>query len=223
MADSVALLNDHLNVTLLHSLGIKVIWEKSQLVPTQRIQFIGAMLDSLKTHVFLPHNWAEKLWLAIANLHSHRLTTALWVQQLLGHTAAGISIVPYAKSHMRCLQIDFQQHLKPNWHPQNWCIWLWSHVKLSIIWWSISSNVFLGMPFHPPPPTITLTTDASLMGWGAHTKHLTMTELWSDKDKILHISVLELKMILCQFDCFYTFWQVTRWQSVATTQWLWVT
>lgn len=40
--------------SLCHSLGIQVNWKKSHLEPTQRIQFIGTILDSQQACAFLP-------------------------------------------------------------------------------------------------------------------------------------------------------------------------
>lgn len=56
VADSEA----HLTLTLdlLHSSGIQVNLKKSQLVPTKRIQFIGALIDSMLAKAFLPHDCA---------------------------------------------------------------------------------------------------------------------------------------------------------------------
>lgn len=109
VVDSVALLRDHLTLTLdlLHSLGMQVNWEKSQLIPMQWIQFIGAFLDSVKTQAFLPQDQAQKLWQSINKMCSLRSSPAIRIQRLLGHMAAAISVVPYAKLHMRLLQLEF--------------------------------------------------------------------------------------------------------------------
>lgn len=86
------------------------------------------------------------------------------------------------------------------------------HVKLSLKWWTVPDHIFLGIPFHPLSPTITLTTDAFLMGWGAHTGHLTIKRLRSDEDRGLHINILELKTILLVI---WWFLQILTGQMIA--------
>ena len=40
-------------------------------------------------------------------------------------------------------------------------------------WWTDRDNTLLGVPFHPEPPSVTLTTDASDEGWGgAHRRQV---------------------------------------------------
>ena len=46
---------------------------------------------------------------------------------------------------------------------------------------------------HPKDHSIQLFTDASNKGWGAHLEQTSTKGLWSDREKRLHINVLELK------------------------------
>lgn len=125
-----------------------------------------------------------------------RYSQALTVQCLLGHMAAAIPMVPFAKLHMRLLQAEFLQQLKPHRHlPFRW-IKVSFHVRKALSWWQDPNHVFRGMPFQLPIPSLTLTTDASLLGWGAHMGLLRTQDLWRGADLDLHINVLELKAVL---------------------------
>ena len=52
-----------------------------------------------------------------------------------------------------------------------------------------------GADLHPKDHSIQLFTDASNEGWGSHLKQTSTKGLWSDREKRLHINVLELKAV----------------------------
>ena len=57
------------------------------------------------------------------------------------------------------------------------------------------TNVMRGADLHPKDHSIQLFTDASNEGWGAHLDQSSTKGLWSDREKRLHINVLELKAV----------------------------
>lgn len=204
VADSKATVSSNLEVTLslLRSLGIQVNWKKSHLDPTRRIQFIGAILDSLAARAFLPLDRAQTLWRHVQRVRKRQRNTAYAIQQLLGHMAAAIAVVPLAKLHMRPIQLAFLKQFNPQKHSQSRIIFLNKGVRNSLLWWTLSCNVLQGTPFRRPIPTMTLTTDASLIGWGAHLGRLTTRGQWAEEDAKNHINWLELKTILLAIKAF---------------------
>ena len=52
-----------------------------------------------------------------------------------------------------------------------------------------------GADLHPKDHSIQLFADASNEGWGAHLDQSSTKGLWSDREKRLHINVLELKAV----------------------------
>lgn len=72
--------------------------------------------------------------------------------------------------------------------------------------------MFKGTDFQPPSRSITLTTDALLIGCGAHTKGLSTRGLWSNDDKSKHINYLELKTVLLAI---HSFLRILRGRTVA--------
>lgn len=125
MADSEALLRRHvsLSLDLLCSLGISVNLKKSHLIPAQVLQFIGALLDSVQARAFLPQDRAAAIWYWVHQVQQHRSSRALTIQRLLGHMAAAIPVVPFAKMHMRLLQAEFLRQFKPHRHlPSSSCV-----------------------------------------------------------------------------------------------------
>ena len=53
----------------------------------------------------------------------------------------------------------------------------------------------MGKPFVPPPPSVTLTTDAFNLGWGVSLPPHLLSGQWSPPDRSLHINHLELKAV----------------------------
>lgn len=109
--------------------------------------------------------------------------------------AATIAVVPFAKLSMRRLQLEFLRQLKPHRHlPSRW-IKIPLPVREALSWWLDPLHVLRGVHFQLPVPSLILTTDASLQGWGTHMAHLRAHDLWREEEMHLHISVLELKAV----------------------------
>ena len=99
-------------------------------------------------------------------------------------------------------------------NPIQWYLMRWNHVthglhymilvtkdlNQALLWWSVREHLSQGMAFSIPNTTITITTDASMEGWGDHCRlpGLTMalySDLWSRSESQLHINVLKLRTI----------------------------
>ena len=89
---------------MLQSLGLTINFEKTMLVPSQIINYIGARLNSLKARVFLPPERIQKLKKAVHKLKPHSLVSAHHAQHLLGLMASTTVALPHAQLKMRSLQ-----------------------------------------------------------------------------------------------------------------------
>ena len=100
---------------------------------------------------------------------------------LIGLLAATEKMVPEGYLHMR----PFQFHLKEHWRfPQS--------LDTLLPW---TETISAGADLHPKDHIIQLFTDASNEGWGTHLEQTSTKGLWSDREKRLHINVLELKAV----------------------------
>ena len=111
---------------------------------------------------------------------------------LIGLLASTEKMVPERRLHMR----PFHFHLKEHWRfPQlldtllPWTETISAHLE----WWQNPTNVMKGADRRPQNHSIQLFTDASNEGWGAHLEQASTKGLWSDREKRLHINILELK------------------------------
>ena len=123
-----------------------------------------------------------------------RVLTARCLMSLIGLLASTEKMVLEGRLHMR----PFQFHLKEHWrYPQSLDNLLprTEAIAAHLDWWQNPSNVMKGADLHPKDHSIQLFTDASNEGWGAHLDQNSTKGLWSDREKRLHINVLELKAV----------------------------
>ncbi|XP_060642454.2 transcription factor E4F1 isoform X3 [Anolis sagrei] len=174
------------------TLGLVINREKSQLTPTQRIHFIGAIIDSITQKAFLPENRFTNLRTAISKLQHSRSASAWAIQPILGHMSSTTNVTPFARLRMRPLQNWFIRTFNPLTDPQSRVLYPPNSILQSLSWWTREHNVCQGMPFNQPRPSMSLTTDASNSGWGAHLKGFKVSGHWSPLERKLHINALEL-------------------------------
>ena len=181
-------------VDLTQSLGWIINQEKSELKPTQVFSFVGYEYHLDSALVRPTHERWLKLQDLILRLKSKRVLTARCLMSLIGLLASTEKMVPEGRLHMR----PFQFHLKEHWrYPQSldnllpWTEAIVAHLD----WWQNPSNVMKGADLHPKDHSIQLFTDASNEGWGAHLDQSSTKGLWSEREKRLHINVLELKAV----------------------------
>ena len=189
-----ARVNTQAVVDLTQSLGWIINQEKSELKPTRVFSFVGYEyhLDSALVKP-TQERWL-KLQDLILRLKSRHALTARCLMSLIGLLASMEKMVPEGRLHMR----PFQFHLKEHWrYPQSLDNLLpWTEaIAAHLDWWQNPSNVMRGADRHPKDHSIQLFTDASNEGWGAHLDQSSTKGLWSDREKRLHINVLELKVV----------------------------
>ncbi|MCP3680799.1 MAG: hypothetical protein GY782_11310 [Gammaproteobacteria bacterium] len=197
----------YLTIQYLTRAGFVLNIKKSDLVPTQNLQYLGTCFRTDVGRIFLPEVRCHTLVTAAtaAQRVGSYFSARTW-QVLLGHMAAAMSTVKNALFHMRPLQWFFNSAMKD--HSDEKGHRNMSHMIMStrailptLQWWSNLDNLNQGMPFTTPPPSATVTTDASLEGWGGHVtvegvSEISMySDLWSYQESRLHINFLELRAI----------------------------
>ena len=91
-------------VSLLEALGFTINWEKSQLVPSQQICFLGFQVDSVKMKLFLPEDKIQQITQMCQNLVSQQVVSLRSLSQLLGKMCATTLAVLLAPLWYRNLQ-----------------------------------------------------------------------------------------------------------------------
>ena len=104
---------------------------------------------------------------------------------------------------MRPLQLHFLRHYRPGRDPLSRRVPLPPAIRLLLHRWSRPGLLRSGKPLRVPQPTITVTTDASHMGWGGgHCMGRNAYGDWSHYRVLPHINVLEFQAVLLSLQRF---------------------
>ena len=149
---------------LCRSLGIVVNWEKSQVIPTQQMVYLGVILDSTTFRASPALKRVEKL-LSIGDVFLSCISqpASSWLE-LLGVLSSMIQLVPGGHLRMRSLQLA----LRRQWdHVDQSQLVEWSPViRQDLSWWLDRDRLELGISLEQVSPQLKLWSDASDVGWG---------------------------------------------------------
>ena len=101
-------------LSLFHQLGFVMHPDKSVLIPTQRLTFLGFVLDSQSMTVALTGEQAVKVKEACQQLLQEKAITIREVAKVLGLLTSSSPGVLYGPLHYRSLEMDKTQALKSN-------------------------------------------------------------------------------------------------------------
>ena len=175
---------------LLERLGFIINLQKSDLEPKQQWDFLGLHWDSANMAVTLPTDKLTTLQNMAADMAaSSKPPTCRKLMKFLGKASFAAVAVPHARLYSRGLQMALREVYRG---PRD----LFKHCPLDRLahsclkWWSsVQQN---GKSLNPPPPDLTITTDASRIGWGAAWGAKQLSGTWCQQEATLHINMLEL-------------------------------
>ena len=182
-------------VKLVQELGWLINFQKSKLVPTQNLDFLGYHFDLQRGLVFPTQKKLDRLKVQTVSIRKSLVLTPRKLMSLIGTLASLEKTVPLGRLHMR----PFQWYLRSHWKfPQSLdkSIPVTRNFLNYLKWWEDLQNLMAGAPLHPHVHNTLVFTDASQKGWGAHLNQIVLSGLWSNKEAQLHINVLELKAVL---------------------------
>ena len=99
-------------LSLFHQLGFVIHPDKSVLIPTQRLTFLGFVLDSQSMTVALTGEQAVKVKAACQQLLQEKAITIREVAKVLGLLTSSLPGVLYGPLHYRSIEMDKTQALK---------------------------------------------------------------------------------------------------------------
>ena len=179
---------------LIDSVGLTTHPEKSIIEPTQCIEFVGFLLNSVEMTVQLAPRKVTKLKeLAIKTLKAKSVTIREFAK-LIGTMVAAEPGVKYAAAYYKTLELDKDKALKVNKGNFEGDVSLSVQSKQCIHWW-INNIESAYKPISMGPMNRRIETDSSLEGYGGHdvTNDTEFSGKWSEEDKKFHINYLELK------------------------------
>ena len=187
--------NNQKIIKLFQTLGFTVYSEpKSIFTPTERIEFLGFVINSVTMTITLSNSKKQKLSTLCANLLSGA-TTIRTISQVLGKITSSFPATKFGRLHYRNFEVFKTRALK--YHKNNFSakVWLSQEAKANLRWWkNIIDKIYNRIIV--PNPSVEIKTVASLNGWGAVMGSSSTGGLFSDEETEDHINVLELKAIL---------------------------
>ncbi|XP_029965627.1 uncharacterized protein LOC115401518 [Salarias fasciatus] len=176
----------------LYSLGFNINPVKSCLSPTQRIEYLGLEIDSVSFRGFLSHARVEKFRQQLALFRRGRSVSLRDCLQLSGLMASSISVIPHGLLKMKdfqrwisSLRLDARRHLRRMVRVSPECL-------LALRHWRDPEIFLTGVPLGAVVMRKTVTTDASLTGWGAVFGGRSVNGTWPPTLRQAHINYLEL-------------------------------
>ena len=121
---------------------------------------------------------------------------------ILGHLASLERLVPHGRLRMRSLQWHLKTQWSPKSDPPSLPVALPEEARRDLSWWMVKDHLLTGVRFGAHAPDLHLYSDASSSGWGAHLLDQNVSRVWSDREKLLHINLLEMKALFLGLQAF---------------------
>lgn len=201
MVKSLLMQDKKIALDLLTRLGFLINTEKSQLQPTQQIVYIGGLFDLRKGIVLPPPDRIQKIQ-AIVKKVMENPALAIDYLQMLGLMASCIEIIPFARLHMRPIQLHLLHWWKPASRDLEASIPTSRHLKTHLEWWLQIVNLQKGRSLQPVQTSLTIATDASSQAWGGVLNNMYVQGKWTIQQKKWHINCLELQAVLLTLENF---------------------
>ena len=179
-------------VRLLTELGFQINLEKSVLTPTQTLTFLGYEFNSVDMTSRLT---SEKRDLMKSHCNTILLSiqpTIREVAQVNGLMVAYSEGVEYGPLNYRCLEREKIAALRANRGNYDLTMSLSQESRCELKWWILNVDQAVKAISHGNP-NLTVTSDASKLGWGAEFQGSTTGGRWTEAEACQHINQLELK------------------------------
>ncbi|MDD9816660.1 MAG: reverse transcriptase domain-containing protein, partial [Gammaproteobacteria bacterium] len=177
----------------LQSLGFIVNRQKSIVEPQQIIEFLGFVVNSLDLEISLPKSKVQKVMKEGRRMLNKKHITVRDLSHLIGLLNSTAPAVLPAPLHYRALQRTKNKALRENGQRYNSLVRLDADARRDLEWWTSSLQVCNGRPIIHKDPSMTIESDASKLGWGAHCQDIQTGGPWTREEARYHINTLELK------------------------------
>ena len=169
--------------------------KKSELDLTQDIQFLRIRLRLDLGEASLPESKAREIVARARHLSSLNILTYSQVAQFMGSLNWASGLIPLGRLYLRPLQYHFHSlGLTNRFTPPRRSDPL---VLANLLrHWQDLHFLTSGIQIRPFHVDLTIFTDASTQGWGAHMGHSQISGTWTHTERQLHINCLELKAVM---------------------------
>ena len=190
---------------LLQDLGFYISFDKSVVLPTRQLQFLGFIIDSESMTVRLAKSKVNLIEQLSSDLiASGKAGTCIrTLARYIGVLIAALPAVRYGRLFVHALETAKIAALKVSKGNFDQMTILPPNVLSDVAWWKEHIPIVHGL-IQVPETDIEVFTDASMEGWGAVYGCEEIGGRWtiSDLDTFTHINVLELVAVLMMLKAF---------------------
>ena len=175
--------------------------EKSTLIPTQVLTILGFVINSVAMTIQLTREKATRLQNVCTELLANPSPSIREVASVMGKIVSSFPGVMHGALYYRRLEKDKSQALLRSKGDFDDSMSLSSRAKSELHWWIQHVGNAYNVINHPQPQH-QITTDASLMGWGAEFSGVSSGGNCSHSESNQHINYLEMLAILLGLQTF---------------------
>ena len=182
-------------VNLFTKLGFVVNFEKSMLIPCQKVEFLGFELDSVQMTVKVTAKKRQKIIDLCTKIRGKNFARIREIASLIGKFVSASNGVEYGPLFFKEIEIEKNIALKQQAGNFDGVMKVTDGIKICLTWWIDNLHTQVKKIEHREPD-IVMFTDASNIGWGASTGKKCTNGQWNDWERELHINALELYAVL---------------------------
>ena len=145
--------------------GFLINWEKSVLIPTQKLVYLGFILDTVEMRIRLTSEKCSQLKGNISDVLRAEILTIQILSQLVGKLVASFPGVRFGRLYYRQLDIEKNLALKLNKGNYEKTTKLSDKARSDLQWWLENIDTSFEEA-SSSSPSLTLTCDACKSGWG---------------------------------------------------------
>uniref|UniRef100_A0A8W8ISQ8 Reverse transcriptase domain-containing protein n=1 Tax=Magallana gigas TaxID=29159 RepID=A0A8W8ISQ8_MAGGI len=178
-------------INVLESLGFDVNYEKSVLVPSSVMEYLGFTVNTIDMTLSLPKQKIQKIKELSRQVIQSNHVSIRFLSELIGNLTASIQAIFLASLHYRHLQSEKNMVLRQG-GGYNTIVTLSDQAIKEVNWWVNQVEVWNRKSLINPNPAVIIQSDASKKGWGAVCEKMCIGGIWLSGESQNHINVLEL-------------------------------
>ena len=181
-------------MSFLESLGFRINVEKSRLTPASQFEWLGLQWDLTNCRLSLPSEKRKSIARQVRNLLAVPSLSRRSQERIMGSLQFASVTDNILKAKLKDINRIWLSRANSRLRDMKKKTPKILRVRLSH--WSRAKNLSRSVPLQPPPPSMTIHTDASRSGWGGQAPHQTCQGTWSPTFQRFHINVLEAMAVL---------------------------
>ncbi|VDL82191.1 unnamed protein product [Nippostrongylus brasiliensis] len=190
------------------SLGMRINYSKSVMSPTQRIEFLGMEIDTVRGDFIVPGNKLLRVQQEASALIRSRKAPARELAAFLGRVNFVSIASPLSVFRARRLQREVAKMTSPSDNSTfDRAVCINEDLATDLAWFRDCLQNHARYPFIRCSPDISISTDASKQGWGAVCCGKGTGGRWSREESLRHINILELQAAFFGLKSFGSGWR----------------